>query len=121
MRPTGVSNGGTMTDPPSSAALAAVASASSVPKYTCQWLGTPGICGGIEPPTIASPDLNTVYGWPSPMSMPSVVRPVPSAQNLITPCSPVQSPLPVSVPGSFTGGAPMCWLACHSATGAPDG
>ena len=79
MRPTGVSNGGTMTDPPSSVALAAVASASSVPKYTCQWLGTPGICGGIEPPTIASPALNTVYGWPSPMSMLSAVRPVTSA------------------------------------------
>src|SRR4029077_608355 len=75
MRPTGVSTGGTTTDPPSSVALAAVASASSVPKYTCQWLGTPGICGGIEPPTIASPALNTVYGSPSPMSMSSVVRP----------------------------------------------
>src|SRR4029077_9223385 len=78
MRPTGVSNGGTTTDPPSSAALDAVASASAVPKYTCQWLGTPGICGAVEPPTIASPDLNTVYGWASPLSMFSAVRAGPS-------------------------------------------
>ena len=27
----------------------------------------------------------------------------------------------LSVPGSFTRVAPMCWPACHSATGAPDG
>ena len=27
----------------------------------------------------------------------------------------------VTAPGSLTRVAPMCWLACHSATGAPDG
>jgi len=27
----------------------------------------------------------------------------------------------MTVPGSFTRVAPMCWLACHSATAAPAG
>ena len=36
MRPTGVSNGGTRTEPPSSVVLATAASASATPKYTCQ-------------------------------------------------------------------------------------
>ena len=27
----------------------------------------------------------------------------------------------MTVPGSFTSVAPMCWLACHSATAAPAG
>src|SRR5215471_20083581 len=49
--PIGVSNGGTMTEPPNSVTLAADASASATAKYTCQWFGTPSICGGVVPPT----------------------------------------------------------------------
>ncbi len=74
IRPTGVSNGGTRIVRPSSATFAAVASASSTEKYTCQWLGTPSICGGVIPPTIWSPTLNRVYS-PWPMSMVAVVIP----------------------------------------------
>ena len=74
MRPTGVSNGATITEPPSSAAFAAVASASAVAKYTCQWLGAPGICGGVVPPTGFPPTSNMVYFWPS-ISASEVVRP----------------------------------------------
>src|SRR5579859_5978758 len=63
--PIGVSNGSTMTEPPSSLILAAVASASSTAKYTCQWLGTPAICGGVVPPTSLPPTWNIVYLSPS--------------------------------------------------------
>src|SRR5262249_34902263 len=41
LRVHGASKGASTTEPPSSAALAAVASASSVPNVTLQWAGTP--------------------------------------------------------------------------------
>jgi hypothetical protein len=56
-----MSNGWTMTRPPPSAALDAVASASSTAKYTCQWFGTPGIGGSAQPPTSFPPTLSSVY------------------------------------------------------------
>src|ERR1700734_2150476 len=84
IRPTGLSNGGTSTEPPCSVALAAVASASSTPKYTCQWLGVPGAYGGVVPPTICPSASNSVYG-PSPMSMVDVVRPSTSWENATPP------------------------------------
>ena len=40
---------------------------------------------------------------------------------MATPGSLVMSSFQLIVPGSFTSVAPMCWSACHSATGAPDG
>src|SRR6266516_7732301 len=47
IRPTGVSKGAASTVPPSSVTRPAVASASVTAKYTCQWFGTPAICGGM--------------------------------------------------------------------------
>src|SRR5262249_26567199 len=72
--PIGVSNGPARTEPPSSLIFAAAASASATPKYTCQWLGTPAICGGIVPPTSLPRTWNTVYLSP-PMSAVVVVSP----------------------------------------------
>src|SRR5437763_1153984 len=72
--PIGVANGGTMTEPPSSVILAAEASASATAKYTCQWFGTPSICGGVVPPTSLPPTWNIVYLFPS-ISTVAVVTP----------------------------------------------
>src|SRR6266516_6414560 len=72
--PIGVSNGGTMTEPPSSVIFAADASASETAKYTCQWFGTPSICGGVVPPTSLPATWNIVYLSP-PISAVAVVTP----------------------------------------------
>ena len=56
-----MSNGAISTDPPELAAAAALASASSTANQTCQWLGTPSMCGAVAPPALASPTNSIMY------------------------------------------------------------
>ncbi len=77
-RPAGMSIGPTSALPPAAVAAAAVASGSLTANQTCQWFGTPSICGGVAPPAMSSPTNSIVYS-PSPIGTLRALSPTTSS------------------------------------------